>query len=127
MNFVGSLEYKAQLYGSKLVIVDRFYPSGKTCSSCGEKKISLSLSQRVFKCEYCGFKCDRDLNAAVNLSKEAVNLTVLACGLVKQRGLGGLSHVDTRRVASRRVRLLNPEGGSADTSRMKQEEKAGNC
>ncbi|OBQ38200.1 MAG: transposase [Anabaena sp. MDT14b] len=96
--FRRQLEYKTQLYGSKLVIVDRFYPSSKTCSSCGEKKSSLSLSQRVFTCEICGFECDRDVNAAINLEKEAVRLTVLACGL-----------------------------DSADTSRMKQEEKAGSC
>jgi putative transposase len=78
--------------------VDRFYPSSKTCSSCGEKKSSLSLSQRVFTCDYCGFDCDRDVNAAINLEKEAVRLTVLACGL-----------------------------DSADTSRVKQEEKADFC
>lgn len=96
--FRRQLEYKTQLYGSKLVIVDRFYPSSKTCSSCGEKKSSLSLSQRVFQCEKCGFECDRDLNAAINLKQEAVRLTVLACGL-----------------------------NSADTSRKKQEEKAGFC
>jgi putative transposase len=92
------LEYKSLLYGSKLVIVDRFYPSSKTCSHCGEKKTSLSLSQRVFKCDHCGFEGDRDLNAAINLKQEAVRLTVLACGL-----------------------------DSADTNRMKQEEKAVIC
>ncbi|MBD2690889.1 RNA-guided endonuclease InsQ/TnpB family protein [Anabaena catenula] len=96
--FRRQLEYKTQLYGSKLVIVDRFYPSSKTCSRCGEKKSSLSLSQRVFQCEKCSFECDRDLNAALNISNEAVRLTVLACGL-----------------------------DSADTNRMKQEEKADNC
>ncbi|MCM0593561.1 MAG: transposase [Gloeotrichia echinulata DEX184] len=79
--FRRQLEYKTQLYGSKLVIVDRFYPSSKTCSNCGEKKSSLSLSQRVFQCDNCGFECNRDLNAAINLRKEAVRLTVLACGL----------------------------------------------
>jgi putative transposase len=57
------LEYKTQLYGSKLVIVDRFYPSSKTCSHCGEKKTSLSLSQRVFQCDHSGFECDRDVNS----------------------------------------------------------------
>ena len=96
--FRRQLEYKTQLYGSKLVIVDRFYPSSKTCSNCGEKKSSLSLSQRVFQCDNCGFECNRDLNAAINLRKEAVRLTVLACGL-----------------------------DSADTSRLKQEEKADIC
>ncbi|NJL80611.1 MAG: IS200/IS605 family element transposase accessory protein TnpB [Richelia sp. RM2_1_2] len=62
------LEYKCQLYGSKLVVVDRWFPSSKTCSSCGHKKEILSLSERVFSCLKCNFKIDRDLNAAINLS-----------------------------------------------------------
>ncbi|MEO1377618.1 MAG: zinc ribbon domain-containing protein [Cyanobacteria bacterium J06635_10] len=45
------------------------------------KKTSLSLSQRLFNCDYCGFECDRDLNAAYNLKQEAVRSRVLACGL----------------------------------------------
>ncbi|MFB2739236.1 hypothetical protein [Umezakia ovalisporum] len=35
--------------------MDRFYPGNKTCSSCKVKKSSLSLSQRVFKCDHCSF------------------------------------------------------------------------
>ena len=62
------LEYKCELYGSKLVIVDRWFPSSKTCSNCGYKKETLSLSERVFNCENCNFTIDRDLNAAINLS-----------------------------------------------------------
>ncbi|BAY62569.1 transposase, IS607 family protein [Calothrix brevissima NIES-22] len=69
--FRRQLEYKTKLYGSKLVVVDRFYPSSKTCSNCGEKKLYLSLSERIFKCEYCNFECDRDLNAARNLKQQA--------------------------------------------------------
>ena len=67
--FRRQLEYKSKLYGSKLVIVDRFYPSSKTCSNCGEKKDSLLLSERVFCCEKCHYQIDRDLNAAKNLEK----------------------------------------------------------
>lgn len=67
--FRRQLEYKCQLYGSKLVIVDRWFPSSKTCADCGVKKETLSLSERVFECHSCGWKCDRDLNAAINLSK----------------------------------------------------------
>ena len=63
------LEYKTIWYGSKLVVADRFYPSSKTCSACGDKKDSLALSDRVFKCESCGVEIDRDLNAARNLAK----------------------------------------------------------
>lgn len=67
--FRRQLEYKCQLYGTKLVIVDRWFPSSKTCSGCGVKKETLTLSERVFKCNSCGFECDRDLNAAINLSQ----------------------------------------------------------
>ncbi len=62
------LEYKCKLYGSKLVVVDRWFPSSKTCSNCGHKKEILFLSERVFSCENCNFTAYRDLNAAINLS-----------------------------------------------------------
>ncbi|MEH2247337.1 transposase [Nostoc sp.] len=58
--FRRQLEYKTQLYGSKLFIVDRFYHSSKTCSNCGIKKESLLLSEPVFDCEQCGTTCDRE-------------------------------------------------------------------
>ncbi len=67
--FRRQLTYKCKLYGSKLVIVDRWFPSSKTCSNCGTKKETLSLGERMFECSHCGFKIDRDLNAAINLSK----------------------------------------------------------
>ncbi len=78
--FRRQLEYKCELYGSELIIVDRWFPSSKTCSNCGTVKESLFLSERVFDCEHCGFSCDRDLNAALNLAM-AVSSTVAACGL----------------------------------------------
>jgi putative transposase len=78
--FQRQLSYKTKLYGSELVVVDRWFPSSKTCSSCGVKKETLLLSKRVFQCEDCGIELDRDLNAALNL-KKAVSHTVLACGL----------------------------------------------
>ncbi|MGQ4647232.1 RNA-guided endonuclease TnpB family protein [Lyngbya aestuarii] len=67
--FRRQLEYKCQWYGSKLTVVDRWFPSSKTCSNCGTKKETLSLSERVFKCDGCGLEIDRDLNASVNLEK----------------------------------------------------------
>ncbi|WP_414588759.1 RNA-guided endonuclease InsQ/TnpB family protein [Scytonema sp. PCC 10023] len=69
--FRRQLTYKCQLYGSKLVVVDRWFPSSKTCSSCGTKKETLTLDERVFECGHCGFVIDRDLNAAINLSRIA--------------------------------------------------------
>ena len=67
--FRRQLTYKCTLLGSKLVVVDRWFPSSKTCSNCGTKKETLSLGERVFNCDHCGFSLDRDLNAAINLSK----------------------------------------------------------
>ena len=64
------LEYKARYNGVSITRADRFYPSSKTCSHCGAwVKSKLSLSQRVYVCDECGYKIDRDLNASINLHK----------------------------------------------------------
>jgi putative transposase len=65
--FRRQLSYKCARGGVELVEVDRFYPSSKTCSSCGTKKADLGLEERVFVCDECGYTQDRDLNAAFNL------------------------------------------------------------
>jgi putative transposase len=67
--FRRQLEYKTELYGSELIIADRWFPSSKTCSNCGTIKESLSLSERVFICDEYGFTLDRDLNASINLMR----------------------------------------------------------
>lgn len=69
--FKRQLEYKCKLYGSTLVVVDQWYPSTKTCSQCHTEKDSMPLSERVFRCDNCGFTCDRDLNASFNLEQAA--------------------------------------------------------
>jgi putative transposase len=65
--FVSFLKYKATMYGRELIQVDRFYPSSKTCSSCGTIQSSLPLRIREWTCESCGAVHDRDINAAKNL------------------------------------------------------------
>lgn len=50
-------------------LVDRFYPSSKTCSNCGHYNKDLKLSQRVYHCNYCQEKIDRDFNASLNIAK----------------------------------------------------------
>ena len=50
----------------ELRVVDRWYPSSKTCHCCGAIKKDLKLSDRIFKCD-CGYSEDRDFNAALNL------------------------------------------------------------
>jgi putative transposase len=72
--FRSQLEYKCDWYGKEIVVIDRFYPSSKTCSSCGWKKEDLTLSDRIFVCENCGNKIDRDLNAAINIKRMGVDI-----------------------------------------------------
>lgn len=72
--FVSFLNYKLAEQGKTLVKVDKFYPSSKTCSHCGNKKETLSLSERTYTCEVCGTTLDRDLNAAINIRSEGLRL-----------------------------------------------------
>jgi putative transposase len=78
--FRRQLEYKACFYGAPVTIADRWFPSSKTCSRCGFIIPELSLSQRIFRCPRCGFECDRDRNAALNLEYLAASYAVTACG-----------------------------------------------
>ncbi|WP_409193841.1 RNA-guided endonuclease InsQ/TnpB family protein [Clostridium perfringens] len=64
--FKTKLTVKCKENHIELRIVDRFYPSSKTCSQCGKVKKDLKLSDRIYKCD-CGFTIDRDLNASINL------------------------------------------------------------
>jgi putative transposase len=57
-----------------LVMVGRWFPSSKNCSSCGTVKAKLLLGTRTFDCDQCGFHIDRDVNAAHNIEREAVRL-----------------------------------------------------
>ncbi len=66
--FRRQLEYKCAKSGSELVVADRFYPSSQLCSRCGHQQ-KLSLAVRVYDCPHCGLCLDRDLNAAINLSR----------------------------------------------------------
>ncbi len=100
--FRRQLEYKCQWYGSHLTIVDRFYPSSKTCSDCGHIHKELKLSDRIFVCPSCGFFIDRDWNAAINLEK-AVSSPVSACGASSKRS------ASAGRMRRSRKRTLNED------------------
>lgn len=73
--FRAMLEYKAERAGRQVVVVDRWYPSSKTCSACGHLLATLSLGTRHWTCPGCGTRHDRDLNAAKNI--------LVAAGLVE--------------------------------------------
>ena len=68
--FKRQLEYKCIKFDSELIVVDRWFPSTKTCSNCGYKQ-DMPLSVRTYDCQHCGISLDRDLNAAINLSPVA--------------------------------------------------------
>jgi putative transposase len=87
--FRRQLAYKCERAGRRLVVIDWWYPSSKTCSACGHLLAELSLSTRQWTCPSCGTRHDRDLNAAQNIL--AAGQAVTACG-------AGVRHSGTSRV-----------------------------
>jgi len=79
--FRRQLQYKAKWYGSRVVVADKWFPSTKKCSICGNVK-EMELSDRTYVCSICGNTIDRDLNASKNLEAVAVSSTetLNACG-----------------------------------------------
>mgnify|MGYP003591840285 CR=1 FL=1 len=70
--FRQKLNQKCKANNIELRIVDRFYPSSKTCSCCGNIKKDLNLSDRTYICLECGLVIDRDLNASINLANASI-------------------------------------------------------
>ncbi len=99
------LEYKCDRSGRTLVVIDRWFPSSKTCSACGHVLAELALSTRHWTCPACRTRHDRDLNAAKN---------ILAAGRAVARGdSGDACGADVRR-----------QGPSLPRSAVKQETRA---
>ena len=82
------LEYKTAWNGGCTVVVDRWFPSSKTCSGCGAVKAKLLLSERSYVCMACGMVMDRDVNAAKNLAALGVAM-VAGSGPETVNGRGG--------------------------------------
>ncbi|MEN1939016.1 RNA-guided endonuclease TnpB family protein [Paenibacillus sp. 102] len=74
--FISFLAYKLHEQGKHLVKIDKWFPSTKTCSSCGSVR-DMPLSERVYSCT-CGINLDRDYNSAINIKHEAIRLVALA-------------------------------------------------
>ena len=103
--FRRQLEYKAERAGRRLVVINRWYPSSKTCSACGHLLATLSLSTRHWTCPTCRTRHDRDINAAKN---------ILAAGrAVARENPGDACGADVRR-----------QGSSLPQSAVKQEPRA---
>ena len=65
--FIRQMKYKCEFNRIQFIQADRFYPSSKTCSCCGNIKNDLKLKDRIYKCDKCGLVIDRDKNASINL------------------------------------------------------------
>ena len=72
--FLRILEYKASWYNRRIVFVDRFYPSSKTCHKCGYVNRELTLNDREWVCPNCGQTISRDYNAALNILDEGMRI-----------------------------------------------------
>ncbi|MET8624727.1 RNA-guided endonuclease TnpB family protein [Kitasatospora sp. NPDC004669] len=101
------LTYKTSWYGSKLAVVDRWFPSSKTCSACGRQDPRLTLADREYHCRHCGLRLDRDLNAARNIAAYAGTAPPTAPG----RGVA--SHKEDARGAHVRPAALRDRWQSA--------------
>jgi putative transposase len=100
--FRHQLKYKAEWAGRYLVIIDRFYPSTKTCNECGSVAEGLTLSDRVWTCR-CGIKHDRDFNASKNIRDEG--LRTLVVGHTERKNARGVCV----RPSTRRLRAVKRE------------------
>lgn len=73
--FINQMIYKCAFYGIEFIQAPTFYPSSKTCSCCGNIKKNLKLSDRIYKCDKCGFVVDRDKNATFNLANYGLSIS----------------------------------------------------
>ncbi len=112
-SFVSMLEYKAQWYGKKVIKIDRFYPSSKTCSSCDYIIDKLPLSVRKWQCPKCGSHHQRDVNAAKNIHRQGLTITD-----VEMEALDSSNRIETavceaskkKSVSDRKIYRLKPLG-----------------
>ena len=112
--FLTMLRYKAEAAGVEIIEAPSNFPSSKLCSACGHKKKTLSLSERTYHCEACGFVMDRDLNAAHNLRTLAASLTE------RQNGHGARVSPDSQAVRDELATTTDMKTGqiSLDVSRL---------
>lgn len=106
------LEYKCAWYGRELVVIDRFFPSSKTCSSCGLIRDKLPLDVREWTCEGCGTRHDRDHNAAQNILAAGLAVSACGAGVRPQRNSSGQAIGDEAgKSMARAVEAPAPRGG----------------
>jgi putative transposase len=106
------ITYKARWAGRQLSVVDRWYPSSKTCTACGQVNKALQLHQRRWTCPACDTEHDRDDNAAVNIEREGLRLiasnTPMSGGINARGDLGAVAEAQIIALPQHR-RSLNRE------------------
>jgi putative transposase len=107
--FRRQIEGKARLYGARVVVADRWYPSSKSRSCCGVIKQTLALADRTFRCSACGFEAG---DAARNLAAMAASSVVSACGAARS---GEVRKVRVSRASAKQGKTLG--GGMTDLER----------
>jgi putative transposase len=123
--FRRQLLYKAQRYGTSIVLADRWYPSSKLWSWCGARNGVLSLAERCWTCTACGARHDRDVNAAVNLQRLATGALAARTALpVASQAATPSTAASPRLVGGGEVTPVRHEYGQQDGSG--QEEDAAN-
>lgn len=105
--------YKADWAGRTVSVVDRYYPSSKTCSACGEVNASLQLKDRRWACPACGTQHHRDVNAAVNLEREGLRL-------IADPSTAGRAGVEARREDACAAGSAPPAGQPTSTTETRE-------
>ncbi|MBG6087589.1 putative transposase [Actinomadura viridis] len=96
------LEYKAAWYGREVIVVDRWFPSSRLCSSCGALRENMPLHMRLWTCGGCGTTHDRDVNAARNLLAAGLAVSACGAGVRPQRESSRTGRSATKQETSRR-------------------------
>lgn len=91
-DFIRILDYKMSINAKKLIKIDRWFPSSKTCSNCGEINDNLQLRDREWTCSKCGIKHRRDFNASINIENEGKRILAAANATATQ--VVGTSTID---------------------------------
>ncbi|MFE2303569.1 RNA-guided endonuclease InsQ/TnpB family protein [Streptomyces sp. NPDC059445] len=113
--FRSMLEYKAAWYGREVVVVDRFFPSSRLCSTCGSRQDKMPLHVRTWTC-HCGTTHDRDVNAAKNILAVGLTASVCGAGVRPQRNTPG-GHSAMKQKPPRREPQESPPSGEGASQR----------
>ncbi|MDQ1289296.1 MAG: putative transposase, partial [Actinomycetota bacterium] len=109
------LAYKTEKVGKRLIVIDRWYPSSKTCSACGHLLATLSLGTRQWSCPECGTRHDRDENAAKSILAAGLAVATTggdACGTgVRHGGQPPVQSAKKQELPAARPRIPVLQGG----------------